>query len=134
MEDIFLDVKKLKKVFANFSVLEAQKVEKNIKEAMNSLKLPSEKLLALMKEEGLSFEDFKAGERSQESSSSKTPRKLKAENQSFAIVGNKRDLLLVKGRAKQNYDTVISFEDLDDNQKEIAIKIVELDNQERGAI
>ncbi|SGY93188.1 hypothetical protein [Moritella viscosa] len=119
---VLLNKAALVEALSSLNVGESMKAKENIDHALESgaLKLPSESLLQMLEQEGLSLSDFEV--KSDAPVQARKPRNNKLENQSFIIVNDKPEW--IKGRAVSTHrdagDTIYKYDDLPQKYKAAA--------------
>ena len=121
---VLLNKAALKEALSSLNVGEAMKAKENIDEAIDSLKLPSDNLLKMLQDEGLTVNDFAVS--SDAPVAPRKPRNNKLENQSFVISDDQP--VWVKGRAVSSHrdagDTIYKYDDLPKKYKDSAAELV----------
>ncbi|OEG74163.1 hypothetical protein BEL05_00760 [Shewanella colwelliana] len=120
---VLLNKAALKEALSSLKVGDAIKAHENLTECMSALKLPSDDLLKMMSEQGLSIEDFAP---SQATAAPRKPRNNKLENQSFVISDDQ--VIWVKGRSvsshRESGDTIYKYDELPKKYKDSAAELV----------
>ncbi|WP_394172387.1 hypothetical protein [Thalassotalea litorea] len=110
LKNALLNEKLLAAEIKKLSVEEKIQAKKVLSSVANKLKLPSQKLLTALKNEGFEFSDIvgnggaKPSKSTKVSGTKRAPRKLVLENQSFAIIDEqKKELAHAVGRGVTSY-------------------------------
>jgi hypothetical protein len=122
---VLLNKTALIEAFLSLNVAEATKAKQNIEEAIDSLRLPTQELLDLMKAQNLSFEDFSVG--SDTPKPERKKRELKVEKQNFTHKDNELVLLVSRAvsKARDEGFTVVSFSELSSEDQTAAKDLVD---------
>lgn len=120
---VLLNKTALKEALSSLKVGDAIVAHENLTECMSSIKLPSDELLKMMADQGLSISDFAPSE---PTAAPRKPRNNKLENQSFVISDDQP--VWVKGRSVSSHreagDTVYKYDDLPKKYKDSAAELV----------
>lgn len=128
IKNVLLNEKLLTTELNKLSVEEKIQAKKVLTSAANKLKLPSQKLLNALKNEGFDIADLVGGAGSKPSKTpvkKRAPRKLVIENQSFAIIDEKnKELAHAVGRGVTSYKdkgfNVVKYGELSSDLQKVA--------------
>ncbi|MBA6287832.1 hypothetical protein [Colwellia sp. MB3u-4] len=116
---VLLNKNALKEALSSLKIGDAITAHENLTECMSSIKLPSDELLKMMADQGLSISDFAPSEAP---TAPRKPRNNKVENQSFVISDDQP--VWVKGRSVSSHrdagDTIYKYDDLPQKYKAAA--------------
>lgn len=122
---VLLNKAALVEALSSLKVGDALLAKENIDHALKveALKLPSDDLLKMMAEQGLSVNDFAPSEAT---STPRKPRNNKLENQSFVVTDDQ--VIWVKGRSVSSHreagDTIYKHDELPKKYKDTAAELV----------